>query len=869
MGWYSTPFNYDGTSPTQVRDDLQKANENFQALSDVFENGTPLSGRIKSSYIPGGGGGSVSGDITVNSVTVSNPNRVNFGIDLSPNASGFYQAAIKMPVGVPGSAIQWQPTSGGWGAGESVIGVDTSGNFKIIGRYNSSGRRVINLYDDVNVGGQLIPISIRLAPQTNQNSLIDLRSGAVDCSGAYILMPTGGVKGNFISWGDPPYDNTLIGVSLSQGNTLVIAGKPDPTKGNRRQIGMWDDVTINGNLSVTGTITGNVVYQVPSTISVKKVDINADANQDYGISFRGSNGFSQSAILMPTGGNGSFINWGNTNPYDCLIGISSSLGQFIIAGKSNGVSRDTHVYENLIVHGYTTSVGFALNTSVAQDYGLNLRGSSGFNQAAILMPMSGKGTFISWGDPAYDNSLIGIQNSTGHFVISGRADAAYGGRRTVYLYDDTIMTGNAYISGNLSVSGTISGNVQLPSTIGVKKIDINADANQDYGIKLSGSFSQTAIWMPVGGYGSTVAWTPVNTSWGADSLIGVNSSGQFWIIGRPTSAGGTRVIYMSDYVQINGDLKVTGNITGNVTYQPPTIITCKKININADAGQDYGLSFRGSNGFSQGAILMPTSGTGSQITWGSTPDSDSLIGVQASTGHFVIFGRPDSAYGSRKTVYIYDDTIMTGNAYVSGNLSVSGTISGNVQLPSTIGVKKIDINADANQDYGLNLRNSSGFSQSAILMPMSGNGTFISWGSPADDNSLVGIQNSTGHFVIAGRADIMYGDNRTVYLYDHLIVNANIYVNGTINQGSDLSMKENVVLFSDSALAIVKSIDVYRYLLKGSKEEHVGFVANYVKDVFPNGVTVSGNGMCSINILDMLALLFKAVKELAEHVANN
>ena len=110
MGWYSTPFNYDGTSPTQVRGDLQKANENFQALSDVFENGTPLSGRIKSSYIPGGGG-SVSGDITVNSVTVSNTNKVNFGIDLSPNTSGFYQAAIKMPVGVSGSSIQWQPTS--------------------------------------------------------------------------------------------------------------------------------------------------------------------------------------------------------------------------------------------------------------------------------------------------------------------------------------------------------------------------------------------------------------------------------------------------------------------------------------------------------------------------------------------------------------------------------------------------------------------------------------------------------------------------------------------------------------------------------------------------------------------------------------
>jgi len=641
MGWYSTPFNYDGTSPTQVRDDLQKANENFQALSDVFENGTPLSGRIKSSYIPGGGGGSVSGDITVNSVTVSNPNRVNFGIDLSLDASGFYQAAIKMPVGVPGSAIQWQPTSGGWGVGESKIGVDSAGNFMIIGRYNNSGRRVINLYDDVNIGGQLLPISIRLAPQSSQNSLIDLRSGAVNCSGAYILMPTGGVSGNFISWGDPPYDNTLIGVSLSQGNTLVIAGKPDPTKGNRQQIGMWDDVTINGNLSVTGTITGNIVYQIPSTISVKKIDINADANQDYGINFRNSNGFTQSAILMPTGGNGSFINWGNATPYDCLVGISSSLGQFIIAGKSNGVSRDTHVYENLIVHGYTTSVGFALNAPTSQDYGINLRGSSGFNQAAILMPMSGNGTFISWGNPAYDNSLIGIQNSTGHFVIVGRADSAYGGRRTIYMYDDTIMTGNAYVSGNLTVNGTISGNIPLPSTPTFRHIDIVTTSSDTYGLNFRNGYN---------------------------------------------------------------------NFTGSA------------------------------------CIFMPTSGDGSKISWGN-PDHDSTIGL-SSSGLFFIFG--------------------------------SGSTT------------------------------------------------------------------------------------RTVLLYD------NLSVAGTVYQGSDLSTKENIELFSDSALNLIKNIDVYKYLFKVDQREHVGFIANYVKDVFPMGVTVNEeDGKCSINILDMLALLFKAVKELAEHVANN
>jgi hypothetical protein len=143
-------------------------------------------------------------------------------------------------------------------------------------------------------------------------------------------------------------------------------------------------------------------------------------------------------------------------------------------------------------------------------------------------------------------------------------------------------------------------------------------------------------------------------------------------------------------------------------------------------------------------------------------------------------------------------------------------------------------------------------------MPTSGNGNKISWGTP-DYDSTIGLS-SGGLFFIFGSGST----TRRVLLYDDLSVA------GTVYQGSDLSMKENVELFSDSALSLIKSIDVYKYLFKVDQREHVGFIANYVKDIFPMGVTVSEeDGKCSINILDMLALLFKAVKELAEHVANN
>jgi hypothetical protein len=280
MGWYSTPFNYDGNSPTQVRDDLQKANENFQALSDVFENGTPLSGRIKSSYIPGGGGG-IGGDIIVKSLTVSNSVRVNIGVDLSASTGGFYQAAIKMPVGVPGSMIGWVPATGVWG-GDSLIGVNTGNQFRVIGRPDSSGRRVIYLDDDVRISGNL---------------------------------------------------------------------------------------TVGGSINSGGGGGGSV----PDPLSIGRINFVYVGGADFGIDFRGAAGYTQAAIIMPLYGHGSFISW---NPYTDgsafigFIGRSADNGSFVIFGlppwNSDSRSYDltksrvVHVYDDLTVHGVINQISDVL-----------------------------------------------------------------------------------------------------------------------------------------------------------------------------------------------------------------------------------------------------------------------------------------------------------------------------------------------------------------------------------------------------------------------------------------------------------------------------------------------------------------------------
>ncbi|MEM3420394.1 MAG: hypothetical protein QW806_09275 [Nitrososphaerota archaeon] len=49
MGWYPVPFNYYGKAKNQVKEDLDKANENFQQLAQAFVNNDPTTLRVKDS----------------------------------------------------------------------------------------------------------------------------------------------------------------------------------------------------------------------------------------------------------------------------------------------------------------------------------------------------------------------------------------------------------------------------------------------------------------------------------------------------------------------------------------------------------------------------------------------------------------------------------------------------------------------------------------------------------------------------------------------------------------------------------------------------------------------------------------------------
>ena len=102
-----------------------------------------------------------------------------------------------------------------------------------------------------------------------------------------------------------------------------------------------------------------------------------------------------------------------------------------------------------------------------------------------------------------------------------------------------------------------------------------------------------------------------------------------------------------------------------------------------------------------------------------------------------------------------------------------------------------------------------------------------------------------------------------------LDVTGNIEYTGTITDVSDQRLKENIVDFQNG-LEIVNSIDVKNYNMIGGSAVETGFIAQNVKDIWPEGVSVidPDNGYMGVSYVSFVPVLTRAVQELSQMITS-
>jgi hypothetical protein len=95
----------------------------------------------------------------------------------------------------------------------------------------------------------------------------------------------------------------------------------------------------------------------------------------------------------------------------------------------------------------------------------------------------------------------------------------------------------------------------------------------------------------------------------------------------------------------------------------------------------------------------------------------------------------------------------------------------------------------------------------------------------------------------------------------------NMTIHGSLTQGSDAALKENVAIFDDDPLAIVKRILPKRFnrILTPERRE-LGFIAQDVQAALPEAVSEGSKGLLGLDQAPLIATLWRSVQQLADKV---
>jgi hypothetical protein len=108
----------------------------------------------------------------------------------------------------------------------------------------------------------------------------------------------------------------------------------------------------------------------------------------------------------------------------------------------------------------------------------------------------------------------------------------------------------------------------------------------------------------------------------------------------------------------------------------------------------------------------------------------------------------------------------------------------------------------------------------------------------------------------------------SVYIYTDLIVNNDLTVNGSIFNPSDVKLKENIEVISDSKIEKLFDLEPVEYKLKSDtkNKKHYGLIAQDVEEVYPELINDNNLGFKAVNYMELIPLLLLKMKNMQKEI---
>lgn len=206
-----------------------------------------------------------------------------------------------------------------------------------------------------------------------------------------------------------------------------------------------------------------------------------------------------------------------------------------------------------------------------------------------------------------------------------------------------------------------------------------------------------------------------------------------------------------------------------------------------------------------------------------------LINFRAEKGQALTFAEMDSNFGT----FFYSSSLQ--NSGQTLRLHYSGSVAANVNRdPHDISLTTGISNAGTDKRVAF-------FTGSSALTTVSG-------------------------FLVSGsKVGINLDETDDLPITYQLEVSGSIKASGTVIQGSDRRLKENITPIP-FALDKVEKIQGVNYNLIGQEETQAGFVAQDIKNIIPEVVSEDNNGYLGVNYSGVIPYLVESIKELKAEI---
>ena len=100
-----------------------------------------------------------------------------------------------------------------------------------------------------------------------------------------------------------------------------------------------------------------------------------------------------------------------------------------------------------------------------------------------------------------------------------------------------------------------------------------------------------------------------------------------------------------------------------------------------------------------------------------------------------------------------------------------------------------------------------------------------------------------------------------------VLINSDLYVNGSIYNPSDINIKDKIEEISENKVSIFKNLEPKEFVYKEDPtKKHFGFIAQDMEKIYPELVKDSDFGYKTINYIELIPLLVSKINSMQKEI---